>query len=620
MAQNSTRNGLISRNGNSRAGSTKKKWTIMVYLGGDNNLTPNCISILQQLETVKDNPDVSVLACFDSNTPWPKGSRYLAINGRRRSVNNGLDWEIHNDLIPPGERNHAFKPPNFCTSKRFAQGRQLRTGVAEGLKRFIGWAMNSNEKSERYMLILYGHGPLVAGKTFLVRENPQSSLRLDELQKVLYPYFGPHRKLDILACQNCVMNGLETAYELRDQVESMIGSQGLVLAAGWPYDKLMSAVLSNPTAPTNDVCSELLKACARHLIDFAVMDRSSEQSVCDVRRLNDKENVITAVRKLCDALQGGLSFKTVKQERVLRYPVICNAVKLARLEAQSYWGETFVDLYDFCERLLKNCNEAVRTSNTLIEQLPVSDTARANLRKTVLVRRLRTISYRCIIVMKRIRRMVPASYYIGSDLQYSHGLSVFFPWTLPGEPYFFVKYGKDYVLKTAFETYRKYGFAIDSGWAEFLETFFRATLRKVRRADRKFALRKSTENINLGLIREDIQPLSEVLTSDLQKSSSSTGDVDHEIWSNIKNYPRRNYLSPSDCPRKIPKAGRLRARKDFPNPKSPPVSYLGWNLAGIVKEVISNEPAPDTNGRPKAGAPRIRAHAAIRAPKNAHVS
>jgi hypothetical protein len=44
----------------------------------------------------------------------------------------------------------------------------------------------------------------------------------------------PERKLDILACQNCVMNGIETAYEIKDHVEFMIGSQGLALAAGRP--------------------------------------------------------------------------------------------------------------------------------------------------------------------------------------------------------------------------------------------------------------------------------------------------------------------------------------------------------------------------------------------------
>ena len=54
------------------ADAPKQKWTVMVYLAGDNNLTANCISVLQQLETVEDDDSICVLACFDSNTPWPK--------------------------------------------------------------------------------------------------------------------------------------------------------------------------------------------------------------------------------------------------------------------------------------------------------------------------------------------------------------------------------------------------------------------------------------------------------------------------------------------------------------------------------------------------------------------
>ena len=194
------------------------------------------------------------------------------------------------------------------------------------------------------MLILYGHGPLVAGQTFLARENPQSSLRFEDLQKVLSPHFGPERRLDILAFQNCVMNGVETAYEVKNMVDITIGSQGLVLAAGWPYEKIFDALVKNSKEPPEVISRELLKACARHLIDFSLMDRSSEQSVCDLRRLELDGNVTTLIRHLVTELHAALQFEEVKGEKVLRHPAICDAVRIARLEAQSYWGETFVDL------------------------------------------------------------------------------------------------------------------------------------------------------------------------------------------------------------------------------------------------------------------------------------
>jgi Clostripain family len=574
----------------------------MVYLAGDNNLTTNCISVLQQLENVPySGTDICVLACFDSNTPAPKGSRYLAINCRRNKTNSSFDWEIHNDLIAPDARgpDHTIEAPDFCKPDSTVNGRNTayRPVVAEGLRRFINWAVENHKESERYMLILYGHGPVVAGQTFLAKENPPSSLRLEDLQGVLNRHFGRNRKrkIDILACQNCVMNGIETAYELKHHANFMIGSQGLVLASGWPYEKMIGAVVEDPDAPTQAIARKLLKACARHMLDFVVMDRSSEQSLCDLQCLRNNDNMAQAIKNLVRALRRGLAFDRQADGVALRYPSICNAVRLARLEAQSYWGETFVDLFDFCERLIKSCREVDAIKTSFLEEMGLNATDLPRKFKK-LAEQIHQIVCCCINVQTEVKRMIPESFYIGSDLQYSYGLSIYFPWTLPGAPYFFKSRGttgKHYSLKTAFETYRGYSFVESSDWAEFLRSFFQATLRNVRRAPRSFEVQPGTSNLNLGLI-EHIDSMNELITIDLQKSSSDTGNIDHEVWSNVKNYPRRNYLSPADCPRKIETAGSQKAGSaNFRNRKSPPVSYLGWNISGLVAEAIAPKPKVD---------------------------
>jgi hypothetical protein len=591
-------------------------WTVMVYLAGDNNLTSNCIAVLQQLEAVKYKKNVRVFACFDSNTPWPKGSRYLAINGKWRKNNKDLDWEIYNDLIITKDRDHEIKAPDFCYDEDVKGSPMQRTDVAEGLKRFLGWAMKQRRKSDRCMLVLYGHGPVVAGKTFLARENPLSSLPMKVLPKLLEPHFGGEKKrLDILAFQNCAMNGIETAYEVKDHVDYVIGSQGLVLSYGWPYERIVSALVDNPNDSPLQITEKILKACARHLIDFSVMDRASEQSVCDLSKLRKADNgtdaipqtITDAIKDLSVTLAEALKFTQVSKERglkdeqqmVLKFPLICDAVRLARLEAQTFWGETFVDVYDFCERLLKKCNEAILAHQDFIKNLGVDGEKQTRIRETELVRTLRTIITCCVNVMDRVEDMVPYSYYIGSDLQYSRGLSIYFPWSMQGEPYSFYynEVSNEHVLVTAFETYSSYKFAEVSGWANFLKAFYRATLRKVRRADRKFSLRDGHESLSLGMVREEYNAPNEIITTEyLQKTESNSGGaVDYEVWSNVKNYPRRNYLSPSDCPRKAETAGSHIAGQspDYQNDVSPPVSYLGWNICEFVADVIRKK---DNNG------------------------
>ena len=599
------------------------RWTIMVYLAGDNNLTTNCISVLQQLEAVKYKRNVRVLACFDSNTPWPKGSRYLAINCKWNKNNEDLDWEIYNDLIITEKRGHKINPPDFCSDTQVQGAPMKRTDVAEGLKRFMQWAMKHHRKSDPCMLVLYGHGPVVAGKTFLAQEHPVSSLTMTDIPTILKPHFGgERRKLEILAFQNCAMNGVETAWEVKDYVNYMIGSQGLVLSYGWPYERIMSALVDNPNDKPIQIAEKILKACARHLIDFAVMDRSSEQSVCDLSKLRESENITAAITKLVNKLKESLTFIPVQNERclqdkgqrVLQYPLICDAVRLARLEAQTFWGETFVDVYDFCERLLKKCNEAILVQNEVASELAcnlnVDGSLDPWLRKMPLVEKLEGIIDCCMEVMKRVEEMVPHSYYIGSDLQYSRGLSIYFPWSMPGEPYTFTYSNdlKEHELVTAFETYSRYDFVDKSGWAGFLKSFYKATLRKVRRSDREFCRRSLNESLSLGMVREGYKAPTVVLTTEyLQKTDSNSGGVDLEVWSNVKNYPRRNYLSPSDCPRK-PDNTKDRPAEGSPyyqNCDSPHVSYLGWNICELVADVIRKKQVNGHNGHKRRGTTKV---------------
>ena len=58
-----------------------------------------------------------------------------------------------------------------------------------------------------------------------------------------------------------------------------------------------------------------------------------------------------------------------------------DAVRLARLEAQAYWDETFVDLYDFCELLLRRCRDAFSTQLkqfVVFDELFLSDKYKAS--------------------------------------------------------------------------------------------------------------------------------------------------------------------------------------------------------------------------------------------------
>jgi hypothetical protein len=349
--------------------------------------------------------------------------------------------------------------------------------------------------------------------------------------------------------------------------------------------------VEEPEAEPDQIARKMLKICARNMLDFSVMDRSSEQAVCNLEKLRDS-NIKEELKRLVDALKEGLSFTVTDGKRMLGYPAICDAVRLARLDAQAFWGENFVDLFDFCGRLLKNCNQTVRAHDKLVKDLGLDENYEPKLRKSDLVRIAKELISCCENIRNAVKGLVPHSYYIGSELQYSHGLSIYFPWSLPGAPYFPTPLDNgDYRLDTAFDIYKEgYSFVKESGWADFLEAFFQATLRNVRRNHRSFTFLDQSVSLGNGLVEEHYDPQSEFLGPEpIIKSSPDTGRVD--VWSNVKNYPRRNYLSPVDRERVINSARIIKAgTKDFENPQSPPVSSWGWNITGLVAEVIQAKP------------------------------
>lgn len=592
------------------------EWLVMVYAAGDNNLSANSIALMQDLEAADCTEEVRVLAAFDSATPIPQGARYLEIHRTLEATNGfrSIKWQLHNDLLTP---DNTVVAPDFCAKPGKAAPNPKPATAEQALARFLDF-VDKHYTADRYMLIVYGHGNLVAGNTFLSDTRPPSFLRLDSFAKILQEHFPP--TINILGFANCEMNGIETAVELHEKVEFTIGSQGLMLALGWPFRKIVNEVGKNHDAATVDVAKQILRVCARNLVDFTLMDRSSEQAICDVTKFGGQGKLVSDVKKLSRHLQDGLALKdhtdavTKDEIGTVRFPIVRDVVRLARLEAQAYFGEVFVDLYDFCEQLVLKCNDVLGNVNSLVFTLlnnavPKHDDSPTNRKQFLLgwkdLAALEAIADSAWQVLETFRQehIIPDAYYVCPELQYSHGLSIFFPWTLPQSPITFEpEKGRgaqpgSIQLTTPFDVYKQYKFAgAEYGhWAAFLEAFFRATLRNVRQAEVIYKPdNRLFFEIDKAATREESPP-----AVDLRKTDS-TGETDDCTCPQIKNYPRRFYISPADCERRLPIFGL----PDSPAPtesnvrETGKVSYLGWNIRGVVAEVIGLDGAPGAAPEP----------------------
>src|SRR5205085_5441183 len=121
------------------------------------------------------HPDVRLLACYDPNTPLPKGARYLEIHRSHQGGQSPFNWGLHNDMATPG---HILVSPDLCNNDPAKVSQPIDEPIAkEGLSRFLKWAVNDLRfPARRRMLILFAHGTLVAGNTFLTDKNQTSIL------------------------------------------------------------------------------------------------------------------------------------------------------------------------------------------------------------------------------------------------------------------------------------------------------------------------------------------------------------------------------------------------------------------------------------------------------------
>jgi hypothetical protein len=177
-------------------------------------------------------------------------------------------------------------------------------------------------------------------------------------------------------------------------------------------------------------------------------------------------------------------------------------VQLAHLEAQSYWGESYTDLYDFCKRLKVRIELRKKALDSILPEKARATTETQNALQPMV-----DLSSACTGVItvleteqdksdaargKRFEALVVQSDHLGSRYQYSHGLSVYFPWVEPLERVPQNAQAMQLVRSAAvaqrkiprtMDTYRQYLFNTELGadsWSSFLDLYFEKTRRDRR--------------------------------------------------------------------------------------------------------------------------------------------
>ena len=315
------------------------------------------------------------------------------------------------------------------------------TGSPITLYNFLSFCIQEYP-ADHYIVVLSGHAGGTENDYLLKDESSRGSLTFNEMKQVFQQLQKDlnGQPIDIVGMDNCQMSMGEICYEFRDLAQIVVGCESYSPASGWPYRQVLQRLRNDFTkrvSKKSEIQVEAAKAIVEEYVNYYssywVAGLSVTQSALDVRRVVELRE---HVDRLADTLQQKLEAECNGDGRATQS--FKNELVLAHWDAQSYNGELFVDLFDFCDCLqLRSSSDEVRSQCQKVKEFLANE-------------------------------FVLRSAYSGAAYQYSYGVSLYFPWSGVSSRYKNLNFVKD---------------SAGRGWLSFLEAYTDVTRRRPRGFD-----------------------------------------------------------------------------------------------------------------------------------------
>ncbi len=373
-------------------GAERAKWTVMLYMNGDNNLDPFAIDDFKEMARVKYDPRVNVVVQLD----------------RRCDKNTDDEWgETRRFLMREG-----LTPTRTNALKGFAE--ESNMGDPATLASFAAWATKSFP-AERYMLVIWSHGDgwrrminegtdcesgrslgrAAADAAALLSRGELDDSRLAAMNLLRTPVETQFRTisedetngydrlyvreiqdalegafkgggLEVIGFDACLMQMIETGYAMRNVARVMVGSEELEPLDGWGYDGWLRALVNAPD------------------MDGVALGKAVVDSYRDTYEQSDPTTTLSAVR-----LSGGgvarlaAAVSALARELTIGLEAELPQITQARLNSYVFAptrGYHGIDLHRFCSQLAEGrvnpqLRARAREVVTLVDSLVVSNYA-----------------------------------------------------------------------------------------------------------------------------------------------------------------------------------------------------------------------------------------------------
>jgi hypothetical protein len=403
-----------------------KKWTVMLYLAGDNNLDANGVIDLEEMKQVGSTGEINLIAQFDRAGAGLPTMRYLLKKGtslqadtveKLGEVNTGdpaclldfIKWGVggypaEHYLLILWNHGQGWDDTDIFAGERVKGARLMRTNrIRHALfKTSVARAARLAAKSRKF------------SRAMLIDDDARDFLDSIELKQVLAgakTFIG--RKIDILGMDACLMSMAEVGYQVRDSVLFTVGSEETEPLDGWPYDSFLSHLMMNTDENPRELSKNIVN---KYIGSYKSSGEAVTLSACD---LTSAASFAATMKTFTGELINGLADSKVGS-------LIVNA----RYRAQEYQVKDNIDLISFCKLLKASVipDSLLQACNNVIAGIKGKD------------------------------GLVVASDFNGALMNESHGLAIYFP------------------TRSVSPLYARLDFASATGWELFLKKFIAGVL------------------------------------------------------------------------------------------------------------------------------------------------
>ncbi len=326
-----------------------KDWTLMVYIGADNDLCPYLVYDVDEIEEMYSvSGDLDIVLQVDG---YAQGSS----SGYADAIGSGITTVRRYRLLPDGNNIN-----NAIDEEPIVDLGELNSADPQTIKDFVKWAME-NYPADHYMLILWNHGAGwvksevfkgglwddTDGGDFL--SNAGGEWR-DLLSYIKDSLLGGN-KLEALGLDMCLMSYMEVLWDVYPYVNILISSEASEPGYGWYYNSFISNLNQYGDTASIESLGKWVVDDYSNFYDGSTDATMTYQIIDD----NTVENLKDAIYNMAASLinnDGGRDDTNVQ---------LCIDNTLAMSTGTFY--EDFKDLWSFCDQLINNSNISTETKN-----------------------------------------------------------------------------------------------------------------------------------------------------------------------------------------------------------------------------------------------------------------